>query len=257
VSRYSYTNGNALIELGERNLSGVSVEEFKIFVSSMKDVRRPLFKNESEARSRWYDCIATTNKTQYNVDTDNLRDWGIGVGKNGKMIDTDKFLGLRDKIFGWAVWNVKHGMSAAPDTSLRQIAITYQQERIEYSDIMEILEPVFAFAHLDDKDYNGEAIKGVVSEAKGISIIEKYQVSYRDDRNYGWVYVISNSGLRNFINDYCNFLKNYRIPRSKPNIVDAVRKLKWIKMLPKETMHVPALDTVSEVIIYQLIIAQK
>jgi predicted P-loop ATPase len=216
VSRYSYTVGNAIIEFGERNFAGVTIEEFKQFVSSMKDVRRPLFKNEAEKRLRWYDCIATTNKFQYNTDTENLRDWGIPVGVGGKMIDTDRFLEVRDKIFGWAVWNVKRGMSGAPDIRLRDIARTHLEERIEYNDTMELLEPVFAFAHLCDKDGNGDRIIGIVPQEKGLEIMEKYEISYKFDKELQkQIYLISSVGLRNFATDYSNFMKRHNIPIHK------------------------------------------
>ena len=238
VSRYSYTVGNAIIEFGERNFAGVTIEEFKQFVSSMKDVRRPLFKNEAEKRLRWYDCIATTNKFQYNTDTENLRDWGIQVGIGGKMIDTDRFLELRQKIFGWAVWNVKRGMNGAPDIRLRDIARTYQEERIEYNDTMELIEPVFAFAHLSDK------IVGVEPSAKDMAIMEKYEISHKFDKALQkHMYLISSAGIRNFATDYSNFMKRHNIPIHKRAIEDAMRKLKWTKMNNKTTMRAPVLDT--------------
>ena len=104
------------------------------------------------------------------------------------------------------------------------------------------LEPVFAFAHLCDKDSNGDKIKGIVPQEKGLEIMEKYEISYKFDKELQkQIYLISSVGLRNFATDYSNFMKRHNIPIYKRALEDAMRKFKWIKMDSKTTMRAPAL----------------
>ena len=66
---------------------------------------------------------------------------------------------------------------------------------------MDFLEPVFAFAHL----YDNEDTK-VLSKAAAIRFLEKYHLSYKDDKETKQrIYMIDQTGLSNFASDYKRF----------------------------------------------------
>jgi hypothetical protein len=124
------------------------------------------------------------------------RDWGINVGVSGRRINLPKFLDLYNKITGWVVHHVKEGMSATPDYNLYQKAKIKQRSRIRQTDTMDFLEPVFAFAHVVDSG-------ALRSEVNAYRILEKYHISYRDDKGTRQrTYMIDQVGLSNFVADY-------------------------------------------------------
>jgi predicted P-loop ATPase len=112
VTRAAALRGKAVHEYPERAKSSkIDLEAFKSDISSTIEVHRPLFKPYVIERPRWFDSICTTNKKQYNYDTENMRDFGIDVAITGQRIKNDLFLKEFERIFGAVVWHVKRGMS--------------------------------------------------------------------------------------------------------------------------------------------------
>ena len=93
VTRAAALRGKAVHEYAERVKSAkIDLEAFKSDISSTVEVHRPLFKSYVIERPRWFDSICTTNKKQYNYDTENMRDFGIDVAINGQRIKNDLFI---------------------------------------------------------------------------------------------------------------------------------------------------------------------
>ena len=111
--------------------------------------RRPLFKNDSRERLRWYDAGTTTNEDEYSLEANDNRDWGIGINQN---VDIPGIIELHNKIMAWSVYNVKNGMSGAinRDPIVLQAASQNQNDRVAKSDLVDFLEGIFALAHLTD-----------------------------------------------------------------------------------------------------------
>ena len=200
--RHSACIGINMFEFDERRgQRAIEAEHFRSFVTSTYDDFRMFMGMEPVRVLRRWDMVASTNHADYNSDGFIRRDWGINVGVTGRRINLPKFVELYHKITAWAVHHVKEGMSAIPDYSLYQKAKIKQRSRIRQTDTMDFLEPVFAFAHL----YDNEETK-IVSKAGAIRFLEKYHLSYKDDKETKQrIYMIDQIGLSNFASDYKRF----------------------------------------------------
>jgi hypothetical protein len=200
--RHSACIGINMFEFDERRgQRAIENEHFRSVVTSTYDDFRMFMGMEPVRVLRRWDMVASTNHGDYNSDGFIRRDWGINVGVTGRRINLPKFVKLYPKITAWAVHHVKEGMSAIPDYSLYQTAKIKQRSRIRQTDTMDFLGPVFAFAHL----YDSEDTK-VVSKAGAIRFLEKYHLSYKDDKETKQrVYMIDQTGLSNFASDYKRF----------------------------------------------------
>jgi Virulence-associated protein E len=200
--RRSACIGINMFEFDERRgQRAIEAEHFRSFVTSTYDDFRMFMGMEPVRVLRRWDMVASTNHGDYNSDGFIRRDWGINVGATGRRINIPKFIELYPKITAWAVHHVKEGMSAIPDYSLYQKAKIKQRTRIRQTDTMDFLEPVFAFAHL----YDSEETR-IVSKAGAIRFLEKYHLSYKDDKETKQrTYMIDQTGLSNFASDYKRF----------------------------------------------------
>jgi Virulence-associated protein E len=205
VTRYTETKGKAVHEYAEMaGQSRLDLEHMKNVITSTVESCRPLFSMDLLERPRWFYSMGTTNRGEYNYETNNRRYLGLRVSIDGKMIDNVGIIKDYNKIMGCLVWNVKNGMSGAIDKKVKDAA-TYQQDiRIVENDLSLILKYAFAFAHLIDDD----ALPGVKRER----MLERYQIGFKDIRDgdkkiIQRMYKISLKGLSTYAADYIDFYK--------------------------------------------------
>jgi hypothetical protein len=172
--------GKAVHEYAERAKSTkIDLEAFKSDISSTLEVHRPLFKPYVIERPRWFDSICTTNKKQYNYDTENMRDFGIDVAIIGLRIKNDLFLKEFNRIFGAVVWLVKRGMSGAPDPKIIEEAKLRQEDRVVENPLRHVLNVSLALGHIrkDRLRYYGMDIKEE-KDGDGNIITRRYSINY-------------------------------------------------------------------------------
>lgn len=205
VTRYAETKGKAVHEYAEMaGLSRMDLEHLKNVITSTVESCRPLFSMDLLERPRWFYSVGTTNRGEYNYETNNRRYLGLRVSIDGKMIDNVHIVANYNKIMGALVWNVKNGMSGAIDKKIKADA-TYQQDiRIVETDLGMILKYVFAIAHLTDLI--------LPSELKREQMAERYQIGFKDVRSGDGellhrMYKISLKGLRTFAFDYVDYYR--------------------------------------------------
>jgi Virulence-associated protein E len=198
----------------------MNLEHRKNDISSTVESYRPLWSQDLYERPRWFYSIGTTNKDQYNYDTINRRYYGMKVAVDGKMLDNQRFITNHHKIMGALVWNVRNGMSGAISKDIANDARYHQDIRIVDNDLMMILKRLIAFAHVD-KDI-------IPSDVKIATIIERYQIGYRDiknDRGTNRTYMIRLTGLSNFASDYTDFWKRKDIKIDLQSLKEAILRL--------------------------------
>ena len=216
VTRYSYVKGKAIVELAERQFGRINLEHLKAFIDMTIDVRRPLFKNDSKERARWYGMIATTNEYEYNIDIENRRDFGIEVGTGNRVINTDLFLKHRYDFFNFAINEIESGRSSAPDIGIMMDAKIEQEKRPEKTDLMGFIDWVFALAQLH---------KGIMPQLVLDRIFERYQVGFKDETDRR-IYGISLTGLSNFAADYRRFSDRKEVKIENKFLKTEIRKVR-------------------------------
>jgi hypothetical protein len=196
--------------MNERGQSKIEAEHRRSFITQTYDDFRFFMGMDKVRVDRRWDYIGTTNKSDYNVDPFNRRDWAVEVGIHGRRIDLPRFQQLYAKITGWAVHNVKNGVSAIPDYGLYEKARVKQESRIGKTDLMDVLKLIIMLPHVD---------KDIISEAKNEDMRYKYQVSYTDDSSTGKrTYMVGTKGLSKFVSDYKNCHKRFKINDDKKSI---------------------------------------
>jgi len=191
VTRAAALRGKAVHEYAERAKSSkIDLEAFKSDISSTLEVHRPLFKPYVIERPRWFDSICTTNKKQYNYDTENMRDFGIDVAVNGQRIKNDLFLDEFDRIFGAVVWHVKKGMSGAPDPGIVEEAKLRQEDRVVENPLRHVLGIALALGHIrsDRLKYYGMDIKEQ-RDGDGNIVTRRYSITYAKMLMYASRYI--------------------------------------------------------------------
>ena len=258
VTRYSYTNGKAVCEDAERaGHSKQDLERVKKEATKITDSRRPLFKNDSRERLRWYDAGTTTNEDEYSLEANDSRDWGIGINQN---VDIPGLIELHNKIMAWSVYNVKNGMSGAinRDPIVLQAASQNQNDRVAKSDLVDFLEGIFALAHLTD---------GIRPRERIERLWRRYQISVTENSVEGayggrvvtsYRYMIGKlDAITQFANDYKNYYDRRDVRVDKKLVKLAIPKVwiklrsqdgtekefRWIKMENNQTMRAPLLST--------------
>jgi hypothetical protein len=203
VTRAAALRGKAVHEYAERAKSSkVDLEAFKSDISSTIEVHRPLFKSYVVERPRWFDSICTTNKKQYNYDTENMRDFGIDVAINGQRIKNDLFLNEYERIFGAVVWNVKHGMSGAPDPRIIDEAKRRQEDRVVESPLRHILNVALALGHIrqDRLKIYGMDVKEE-KDGDGNVVTRRYSITYAKMLLYASKYIAYHKLKVSFVTD--------------------------------------------------------
>jgi hypothetical protein len=222
VTRYAETKGKAVHEYAEMaGLSRMDLEHLKNVVTSTVESCRPLFSMDLLERPRWFYSMGTTNRGEYNYETNNRRYLGLRVSVDGQMIDNVGIVKNYNKIMGCLVWHVKNGMSGVINNKIKAAA-TYQQDiRIVETDLGMILRYVFAFAHITDEF--------LPSDVKRERIFERYQIGYKDIKTgdggaFQRMYKISLKGLSAFAADYVDFYKR-KVNIDVSTIKDTITKV--------------------------------
>jgi hypothetical protein len=191
VTRAAALRGKAVHEYAERAKSAkIDLEAFKSDISSTVEVHRPLFKPYVIERPRWFDSICTTDKKQYNYDTENMRDFGIDVAINGQRIKNDLFLKEFERIFGAVVWHVKRGMSGIADPSIIAEAKLRQEDRVVENPLRHVLNIALTLGHIrsDRLRYYGMDIKEE-RDGDGNVVTRRYSITYAKMLLYASRYV--------------------------------------------------------------------
>jgi hypothetical protein len=258
VTRYSYTNGKAICEDAERaGHSKQDLERLKKEATKIADSRRPLFKNDSRERPRWYDIGTTTNEDEYSLEANDVRDWGIGIGK---LIDIPGLIKIHSKVMAWSVYNVKDGMSGAikRDPIVLLAANQKQDDHVPKSDLVDFLEGIFTLTHL---------VPGIQTREKIERLWRRYQISVTAteiDNGDGsttitsYTYMIGKlDAVTQFATDYKNHFERRDVKVDKKLVKLAIPKIriklrsqdgiekefKWVKMDNEQTMRAPLLYT--------------
>jgi hypothetical protein len=163
-----------------------------------------LFSMDLLEHPRWFYSMGTTNRAEYNYETNNRRYLGLRVSADGHMIDNQYVIKNFNKIMGCLVWNVKNGMSGAISSKVKAAA-TYQQDiRIVETDLALILKYVFAIAHILEET--------LPSGVKRERMFERYQIGHKDIKGGDGavlqrMYKVSLKGLSTFAADYIDFYR--------------------------------------------------
>ena len=220
VTRCAETKAVAVHEYAElAGLSKADLEHMKKVINSTVESCRPLFSMDLLAKPRWFYTIGTTNRDEYNYDIVNRRYYGLKVGIDGKMIDNVRLIKNYSKIMGALVFDVKNDMSGAADRSVALEAKYQQDIRIVETDLAVILRPVFAFAHVD-RDL-------ISSDISLDRLRERYHIGYKDQKNADGnilqrMYMISLTGLTNYVTDWVGFTKRRDIKIDKQTLKKTV-----------------------------------
>lgn len=166
--RYAALKGKTVHEYAERaKISSIDAAQMKNDITSTTEFVRHLFKDEGSYEPRWYDTICTVDKDEYGQDPEDRRDIGLRVGAVNLALFAQEY----PKIMGAAVYLVKHGMSGVISDDVLDEAKRQHAVSIIKTDLMEILEPIFALTHLPN---------GIPTAARD-RICERYQIAYHDD----------------------------------------------------------------------------
>jgi Virulence-associated protein E len=150
--RYAALKGKAVHEYGERaKISSIDAAFMKNDITSTTEFVRRLFTDEGTYAPRWYDTICTVDKDEYGQDPEDRRDIGLRVG----TVDLALFVQEYPKIMGAAIYLVKHNMSGVISDDVLDEAKRQHAISIVKNDLMEIVEPIFAFAHLTKEASTG------------------------------------------------------------------------------------------------------
>jgi hypothetical protein len=206
--RYAALKGKTIHEYAERaKISSIDAAQMKNDITSTTEFVRRLFRDEGTYAPRWYDTICTADKDEYGQDPEDRRDIGLRVG----TVDLVLFAQEYPKIMGASINLVKSGMSGVISDDVLDEAKRQHAVSIVKTDLMEILEPIFAFTHLPN---------GVVTTVARDRICERYQIAYHDDdtvkedvvvagevfqgqtRVLKRTYYVGGKGLERFVSDY-------------------------------------------------------
>jgi hypothetical protein len=170
---------------------------------------------------RQYDVIPTTNKLNYNFDTENRRDYGIETSRN-HSIDLDLFRDQFKSIFADVVHSVKNGMSGKIAPNLWEEARKHQRQRIVQDDLGDLVAPIIMIAHLSvttevtkDNINSIENMRGTIKDRTTLdAIFRRYRIGFKDESQTR-VYMVDPKGLATFASDLDRHYRNGKIRTDK------------------------------------------
>jgi hypothetical protein len=208
------------------NIHKVDVSKFKADSTRADDTHRKMYNENQIVKPRTYDVIPTSNRMNYNFDTENRRDYGLETGLT-RVIDLDLFMDKFKLIFAGVVHDVKARMIGEIDKSIWEEARKRQRGRVVQDDLVDLVAPIFIIAHIGvDTEVNaidrmGNSSFKRISDVSALNtVLRKYRIAFKDDKDHDGktirrTYMVDPKGLAAFGYDMSKIYKGGKVSSTK------------------------------------------